>query len=56
MCAEAIRLGRILAELMPDEPEVLGLLALMLLIHSLGPSLLGAAVVLAGLPARWLRQ
>ena len=31
-----------------------GVLALMLLIHSLGPSLLGAAVVLAGLPARWL--
>jgi RNA polymerase sigma-70 factor (ECF subfamily) len=34
LCAEAIRLGRLLAELMPDEPEVLGLLALMLLIHS----------------------
>ena len=32
--AEAIRLGRLLAELMPDEPEVLGLLALMLLIES----------------------
>jgi RNA polymerase sigma-70 factor (ECF subfamily) len=31
LCAEAIRLGRVLAELMPDEPEVLGLLALMLL-------------------------
>jgi RNA polymerase sigma-70 factor (ECF subfamily) len=31
---EAIRLGRLLAELMPDEPEVLGLLALMLLLHS----------------------
>jgi RNA polymerase sigma-70 factor (ECF subfamily) len=29
--AEAVRLGRQLAELMPDEPEVLGLLALMLL-------------------------
>ncbi len=28
---EALRLGRLLAELMPDEPEVLGLLALMLL-------------------------
>ena len=28
---EAIRLGRVLASLMPDEPEVLGLLALMLL-------------------------
>jgi RNA polymerase sigma-70 factor (ECF subfamily) len=31
LAAEAIRLGRALAELMPDEPEVLGLLALMLL-------------------------
>ncbi|MEU1686907.1 RNA polymerase sigma factor [Micromonospora sp. NPDC005707] len=31
LCAEAIRLGRLLTELMPDEPEVLGLLALMLL-------------------------
>ncbi len=31
-----------------------GILAAMLLMHSLGPSLLGAAVVLAGLPARWL--
>jgi RNA polymerase sigma-70 factor (ECF subfamily) len=31
LCAEAIRLGRILVELMPDEPEVIGLLALMLL-------------------------
>jgi len=29
-------------------------LAAMLLMHSLGPSLLGAAVVLAGLPVRWL--
>jgi RNA polymerase sigma-70 factor, ECF subfamily len=34
LCAEAVRLGRLLAELMPDEPEVLGLLALMLLIGS----------------------
>jgi RNA polymerase sigma-70 factor, ECF subfamily len=31
LCREAIRLGRVLAGLMPDEPEVLGLLALMLL-------------------------
>jgi RNA polymerase sigma-70 factor (ECF subfamily) len=30
LAAEAIRLGRALAELMPDEPEVQGLLALML--------------------------
>ncbi len=31
LCGEAIRLGRVLVELMPDEPEALGLLALMLL-------------------------
>jgi RNA polymerase sigma-70 factor, ECF subfamily len=31
LCDEAIRLGKVLALLMPDEPEVLGLLALMLL-------------------------
>jgi RNA polymerase sigma-70 factor, ECF subfamily len=31
LTAEAIRLGRLLVELMPDEPEALGLLALMLL-------------------------
>jgi RNA polymerase sigma-70 factor (ECF subfamily) len=34
LCAEAIRLGRVLAELMPDEAEVMGLLALMLLVSS----------------------
>src|SRR5262245_36416874 len=34
LCAEAIRLGRILFELMPGEPEVMGLLALMLLIEA----------------------
>jgi RNA polymerase sigma-70 factor (ECF subfamily) len=34
LCAEAIRLARLLAELMPDEPEVLGLLALLLLTES----------------------
>jgi RNA polymerase sigma-70 factor, ECF subfamily len=31
LAGEAIRLGRVLTELMPDEPEALGLLALMLL-------------------------
>ncbi len=31
LCDEAIRLARVLVELMPDEPEALGLLALMLL-------------------------
>jgi RNA polymerase sigma-70 factor (ECF subfamily) len=34
LAAEAIRLGRVLNELMPDEPEVLGLLARMLLVES----------------------
>ena len=34
LCREAIRLGRLLAELLPDEPEVTGLLALMLLVES----------------------
>jgi RNA polymerase sigma-70 factor (ECF subfamily) len=34
LCAEAIRLTRILTELMPDEAEVRGLLALMLLTHA----------------------
>jgi len=49
LCAEAIRLGRMLAALMPDEPEALGLLALMLLHDSrrdarVGPD--GALVLL----------
>ena len=34
LCREAIRLGRILSSMMPDEPESMGLLALMLLQHS----------------------
>jgi RNA polymerase sigma-70 factor (ECF subfamily) len=34
LCDEAIRLGRLLTELLPDEPEALGLLALMLLIDA----------------------
>ena len=34
LCAEAIRLARVLADLMPDEPEAQGLLALLLLLHS----------------------
>lgn len=38
LSAEAIRLGRLLAALMPDEPEVLGLLALMLLSESRRPA------------------
>ncbi len=38
LCAEAVRLGRLLAELMPDEPEAQGLLALMLLVQSRRPA------------------
>jgi RNA polymerase sigma-70 factor (ECF subfamily) len=34
LCAEAIRLGRLLVQLIPEEPEVMGLLALMLLVQS----------------------
>ena len=34
LTTEAIRLGRLLAQLMPDEPEAIGLLALMLLVES----------------------
>lgn len=49
LCDEALRLGRLLRELMPSEPEVKGLLALMLLIDSrrnarLGPN--GSLVLL----------
>ncbi|MGN9809120.1 RNA polymerase sigma factor [Micromonospora sp. BQ11] len=38
LCAEAVRLGRLLVELMPDEPEASGLLALMLLTESRRPA------------------
>jgi RNA polymerase sigma-70 factor (ECF subfamily) len=41
LCAEAIRLGRILADLMPRDPEILGLLALMLLVESRRAARLG---------------
>jgi RNA polymerase sigma-70 factor (ECF subfamily) len=34
LCAEAIGLARLLADLMPEEPEVMGLLVLMLLVES----------------------
>jgi RNA polymerase sigma-70 factor, ECF subfamily len=57
LCAEAIRLGRLLVELMPDEPEAMGLLALMLLTDSrraarTGPN--SALVLLADQDrARW---
>ncbi len=50
LSAEAIHLGRLLAELMPDEPEVRGLLALLLLVDSRRPARTspdGALVLLA---------
>jgi len=42
LCSEAVRLGRALGSLMPDEPEVLGLLALMLLQDSRRDARVGA--------------
>jgi RNA polymerase sigma-70 factor (ECF subfamily) len=60
LCAEAIRLGRLLARLMPDEPEVTGLLALMLLTESRRAARTGAdgaLVLLAGQDrSRWDRS
>ena len=38
LCAEAIRLARLLGDLMPDEPEAIGLLALLLLTESRRPA------------------
>src|SRR6202022_1324817 len=50
LCSEAIRLARILATLMPDEPEVAGLLALLLLTESRRSSRMGpdGSLVLLG--------
>jgi RNA polymerase sigma-70 factor (ECF subfamily) len=42
LCPEAIRLGRLLLRLFPSEPEVAGLLALMLLQYARGPARLDA--------------
>jgi RNA polymerase sigma-70 factor (ECF subfamily) len=41
LCLEAVRLARALAELMPDEPEVIGLLALLLLTEARRPARVG---------------
>jgi RNA polymerase sigma-70 factor (ECF subfamily) len=41
LCAEATRLARLLAELLPDEPEVMGLLALILLVGARRPARTG---------------
>jgi RNA polymerase sigma-70 factor (ECF subfamily) len=43
MCGEAVRLARLLACLMPDEPEALGLLALLLLHDSRRPARISPA-------------
>ena len=57
LCAEALRLARLLATLMPDEPEVSGLLALLLLTEARRPARTSAAgdlVLLADQDrARW---
>ncbi|MEU2716699.1 RNA polymerase sigma factor [Streptomyces sp. NPDC007205] len=59
LCAEALRLGRLLTALMPDEAEVTGLLALMLLTESRRPARQDADGVLVPLPeqdrSRWDR-
>ncbi|MBF6133206.1 RNA polymerase sigma factor [Nocardia otitidiscaviarum] len=60
LCAEAIRLGRVLLELMPDEPEVRGLVALMLLTESRRAARTDADGALVPLPkqdrVRWDRD
>jgi RNA polymerase sigma-70 factor (ECF subfamily) len=42
LCGEAIRLGRLLLRLFQDEPEIMGLTALMLLQHARAPARLDA--------------
>ncbi|WP_194916699.1 RNA polymerase sigma factor [Catenulispora rubra] len=60
LCAEAIRLARLLTELMPDEPEAAGLLALLLLTEARRPARVGPdgeLVLLADQDrARWDRD
>lgn len=60
LCAEAIRLGRVLCELAPDDPENLGLLALMLLQDSRRDARTNAAGELITLEEQdrslWLRN
>ena len=57
LTAEAVRLGRLLAALMPDEPEAVGLLALMLLVDARGEARRGSGGEFVPLPeqdrARW---
>jgi RNA polymerase sigma-70 factor (ECF subfamily) len=60
LCAEAIRLSRLLCDLMPEEPEAVGLLALMLLTDSRRLTRVDDDGVLVALPdqdrARWDRD
>ncbi|MFD5741633.1 RNA polymerase sigma factor [Streptomyces massasporeus] len=60
LCDEAVRLGRLLADLMPDEPEVTGLLALMLLTESRRAARVDTHGALVPLPeqarGRWDRE
>lgn len=56
LCAEAIRLGRLLVWLMPDEPEALGLLALMLLTEARRPARTTADGALVPLPEQDRRR
>ena len=60
LCAEAIRLARLLVELMPEEPEALGLLALMLLQDSRHDTRIGADGAIVPLEeqdrTRWNRE
>ncbi|WP_378739751.1 RNA polymerase sigma factor [Nocardia brasiliensis] len=60
LCAEAIRFGRLLTELMPDEPEAAGLLALMLLTEARRAARISTDGSLVPLPeqdrGRWDRK
>jgi RNA polymerase sigma-70 factor, ECF subfamily len=60
LSAEAVRLGRVLTQLMPDEPEATGLLALMLLTQARQPARVGADGALVRLAqqdrAQWDRS
>jgi RNA polymerase sigma-70 factor (ECF subfamily) len=60
LCDEAIRLARLVVQLMPDEPEAAGLLALLLLTHSRRTERLSTDGQLRTLPmqdrSRWDRQ
>ena len=56
LCAEALRLGRLLLRLMPGDPEVEGLLALMLLTDARRPARLGTHGTVVPLPEQDRRR